>query len=394
MNIDTAWRVRLVPVSLLFFVVGDAAASPPAAAVHPMLVAAPGSPIPAIGGGILIAGDVNHDYSADLVLIADKKLEVMLGGENRIWSAEPDVQLNLQSGASEAALADINRDGHQDLILAHHDSYDVAVLLGSANGQFRPAEGSPYTAREGNQPHTHSLVVADFNNDGNIDIATANNSDSDVSLLLGNSKGQFVRAAKSPFACGKSPYPMSAADITGDGNVDLVIPNATHGDKQVKTLTLLLGNGKGELMPATNSPLKCDATVWYIVTGDLNGDGRPDVVATHSEGGSGATILLNAGQGKLLPAPGSPLALGHGAWGVEIADMDRDGNADLVVAADEGVRVFLGDGHGGFRAAPSSPFKTGKGAWRLSVADFNGDGRLDVATRCVEANQIAILYGN
>jgi hypothetical protein len=342
----------------------------------------------------LIAGDVNGDGCADLVIIADKKLSVLFGGAQRNWSAKPDVEIDLSSPASEIVLADVNRDGYRDLVLAHHDSYDVAVLLGGGDGKFLLAKGSPFAARDGSQPHTHGLVVADVNGDGHQDIITANNSDGDLSLLLGGGNGSFTRASKSPFACGKSPYPIAAADLNGDGHADILVPNATHGDNATKTLTILHGNSRGELIAAPGSPIVCDATVWYAATGDLNGDGRPDVVATHAEGGSGATILLNVGQGKLAPASGSPLSLGHGAWGVEIADMDRDWNVDLAVAADEHIRLFLGDGRGGFKSAAGSPYPTGKGAWRLTVGDFNGDGRLDVATRCVEANQIAILYGN
>jgi hypothetical protein len=360
---------------------------------RPLLVPAPGSPVTA-SSGTLAGGNVNSDGCADLLLIANKKLNVFLGGINRVWQSTPDISLDLAAGASEIVLSDVNRDGKQDLVLADHDSYDVAVLLGSGDGKFLPAKGSPFAARDGSQPHTHGLVVADVNGDGHQDIVTANNSDGDLSLLLGGSNGSFTRASKSPFACGKSPYPIGAADLNGDGRADILVPNATHGDNAKKTLTVLLGKGQGELVGAPGSPIICDATVWYAATGDLNGDGRPDVVATHSEGGSGATILLNTGQGKLSPASGSPLSLGHGAWGVEIADMDRDRNADLVVAAGEHVRLFLGDGKGAFKPAAGSPFPIGKGAWRLTVGDFNGDGRLDVATRCVEANQIAILYGN
>jgi hypothetical protein len=369
---------------------GTGAAAPPN---RPVLVPAPGSPIAATGGS-LTAGDVNGDGCADLVLVAGKSLKVFFGGANRVWKSEPDVSTDLAGGGSEMALADVNHDGRQDLVLADHDSYAVAVLLGSGDGKFLPATDSPFPAREGTQPHTHGLAIADFNGDGHLDIATANNTDGDISLLLGDGKGKFVRAAKSPFACGKSPYPIAATDINGDGHVDVLVPNAAHGDDQAKTLTILQGNGKGELAPAANSPVTCDSRIWLVATGDLNGDQRPDVVATHSEGGSGVTILLNAAGGKLSPAAGSPLKLAHGAWGAKVADMNRDGNADLVVAADEHIRVFQGDGRGGFKPAEGSPFKTGKGAWRLTVADFNGDGRLDVATRCVEANRIEIWRGN
>jgi sugar lactone lactonase YvrE len=361
---------------------------------RPLLVPAPGSPIAASGSAALIAGDVNRDGFADLVRIADKKLDVIFGSANRDWSAEPDVLIDLESGATEAALADVNRDGLPDLVLAHHDSYDVTVLLGSGDGKFLPAKASPFAARDGSQPHTHGLAVADVNGDGRLDIVTANNDDGDLSLLLGDGKGTFVRATKSPFPCGKSPYPIAAADLNGDGGADVLVPNATHSDPATKTLTILLGNKQGELVPAPGSPLACDATVWYVATGDLNGDGRPDVVATHSEGGTGASVFLNDGDGKFVRAPGAPLEFGHGSWGVEIADMNGDGRADCIVAGDESIRVLLGDGRGQFKPASGSPFKTGKGAWRLVVGDFNGDGRPDVATRCVEANRLEVLLGN
>jgi len=359
-----------------------------------LLVPAPGSPIAASVGGSLIAGDVNRDGCADLLMTAGTKLNVFLGSANRVWSAKADVEIDLSSPASEAVIADVNHDERQDLILAHHDSYDVTVLLGGGDGKFVPAKGSPFAAREGSQPHTHGLAVADVNGDGHADIVTANNSDEDVSLLLGSGNGSFTRAAKSPFACGKSPYPIAASDIDGDGCADVLVPNATHGDAEHKTLTILLGNRRDELNAAASSPLTCAATVWYVAAGDLNGDKRPDIVATHSEGNTGATIFLNAGQGRLVTAPGSPLKLDHGAWGVEIADMNGDGKADLVIAADESIRVLLGDGNGRFTPAIGSPFRTSKGGWRLVVGDFNGDGRLDVATRCVEANHLEIWRGN
>jgi hypothetical protein len=154
----------------------------------------------------------------------------------------------------------------------------------------------------------------------------------------------------------------------------------------------MLGSKRGDLTASPGSPIQCGATVWYVASGDLNGDRWPDAVATHSEGGTGAVVLLND-RGNFVLAPGSPLEFGHGTWGVVIADMNDDRKADLVVAADESVRVMLGDGIGRFSPAGGSPFPTGKGAWRLVVADFNGDGRPDVATRSVEAQQIELLVG-
>lgn len=370
----------------------DEPASGAGVADRAILIPAPGSPVP-ISAGAMAAGDLNGDHCDDLALRIGTALQVFFGSATRPWQKDPDVTTDLPVQSSEIALADLNRDSKLDAVLAAHDSYAVSVLLGSGDGRFQASTGSPFVARDGKKPHTHGLAIADVNHDGHPDIVTANNNDGDVSLLLGDGQGKFARAAASPFPCGRRPYPIAAADINGDAHADILVPNATL-DIQTPSLTILLGSARGELAAAPNSPLTCDATLWYIAAGDLNGDHRPDVVATHSEGGTGVTILLNSGQGKLSLAPSSPLQLGHGAWGVEIADMNRDGKADLVIAADESIRLFAGDGRGGFKPATGSPFKTGKGAWRLVVADFNGDGKPDVATRCVEANRLEVLYGN
>jgi hypothetical protein len=357
-----------------------------------LLVEAPDSPI-RVTGSAMAAGDVNADGIADLLLVVDERLAVYFGGRSRSWTNGPNADTDISSKASEIALADVNEDGDQDVVLADHNSYDVAIWLGSGDARFTQADGSPIAAREGNRPHTHGLAVADVNGDGRLDIVTVNNNDGDASLLLGEGRGHFVIAPQSPFPCGNGPYPIAASDLNADGCADVLIPNAVF-DATIKTLTILVGSSRGDLTPALNSPLVCDATVWYAAAGDLNGDKRPDVVATHSEGGSGASVFLNAGHNKFTAAPGSPIEFGHGAWGVEIADMNGDRHADLVVAADRSIRVMLGDGAGQFTPAVGSPFRTGKGAWRLVVADFNGDGKPDVATRCVEANRVEVFLGN
>jgi hypothetical protein len=355
-----------------------------------LLAPAPGSPLPASGGAVA-AGDVNGDRCADLVLCTGTTMYVFFGSARSPWRTDPDVTKELPAKCSEIAVADVNHDGKQDVVLADHDRYTVDLFLGRGDGRFQVSPGSPFIARVGKRPHTHGLKVADVNGDGHPDIVTANNNDGDVSLLLGDGQGRFARAPQSPFPCGRSPYPMAATDINGDGCADILVPNSAP---DVKTLNILLGNRQGELVPAPGSPLTCDASIWYVAAGDLNGDRRPDIVATHNEGGSGLTIMMSDDHGKLSPAPGSPLELGHGAWGVEVADMDGDGNADLVVAGDEAIRLLVGDGRGGFQPAAGSPYRTGKGAWGLVVADFNGDGNLDVATNCVEANRVEILFGN
>src|SRR5207302_8633601 len=97
---------------------------------RPLLVPAADAPIPAPSGGALVAANVNGDPCADLILVADKNLKIFFGGADRDWPQKADRSIELAAGASEIAVADLTRVGHQAVDLAHHDGDDGSVLLG------------------------------------------------------------------------------------------------------------------------------------------------------------------------------------------------------------------------------------------------------------------------
>jgi hypothetical protein len=362
-------------------------------APRPLFVAAPGSPITVTGRPQNLAvGDVNKDGKPDLVIACkDKQVAVLLGDGKGGFRPAPGspIKLTINSGEMEMALGDVNGDGDLDLVVTDHDSYAVTVLLGDGKGGFAPAPGSPFAAKKGQHPHTHGLALADVNGDGKLDVITGNTDDNDVAVLLGDGKGGFAPAPGSPFKVGPSPYTLAVGDVNGDGKPDIITPNSEPGDR---TVTVLLGDGKGGFQPAKGSPFAAAGRPIYIALGDVNGDGKPDLVVPHCDD-SRVTVLLGDGKGGFAPAPGSPVDLGSRAWAVAVADINGDGKADLVAATGEGVRVMLGDGRGSFKAAPGSPFAAGKGAWRLVVADLNGDGKPDIATTGVESNTLTVLLG-
>jgi hypothetical protein len=350
---------------------------------------APGSPLTLAGGPQNVAaGDLNRDGKPDLVVACSKgHLAVLLGDGKGGFRSAPGSPLKYQGG--ELGLGDVNGDGQPDLALADHDSYDVTVLLGDGKGGFVPAPSSPVAAKKGESPHTHGLALADLNGDGKPDLLTANNDDNDIAVLLGDGKGGFRPAPGAPFAVGPSPYPPAVGDVNGDGRVDVVTPNTKPGKGGV---TVLLGDGKGGFAPARGSPVATAERPYFLALGDVNGDGKPDAVAAHDDD-TRLTVLLGDGKGGFTPAPGPRVALGARAFGVVVADVDKDGKPDVVAAAGESVRVLLGDGWGSFVAAPGSPFAAGKGCWRLAVADLDGDGRADVAATGLESDTVTILLG-
>ena len=352
---------------------------------------APSSPLSIPGGGhSFVAGDVDKDGHVDLVVAENNKLSVMLG-DGKGGFAPASVPLTPVTGVGgEMLLADFNRDGVLDFAGAHHDRYEVVLLHGRGDGTFTNAPGSPFSARApGKRPHTHSLAAADVNRDGKLDLITANSEDGDISVLLGDGKGGFTRARPDGlgFPCGPSPYPVALADVNGDSHLDIAVPNTASVPKNI---TVLLGDGRGEFRAAPRSPFKANDRAYFVAVADLNGDSKPDIVATHDDA-SLATLHLGDGKGNFVQANNSPLELGNRAWSVVPVDANRDGKIDLAFGAEHGVEVFLGDGRGGFQRAAGSPFRTGRGTWRIEVVDVNHDGKPDFITNNVESNDISIL---
>jgi hypothetical protein len=220
------------------------------------------------------------------------------------------------------------------------------------------------------------MAVADINHDGKPDVIVANTADGTISVLLGDEKGQFSPAAGSPFPCGENPNDIAVADMNGDETPDLVIANT-----QTPYITILLGNGKGGFQPSARSPF---ATTSHphphgVVVGDFVGNGKPAVV-TDSWGNSQILLIPSDGRGNLLlPGKFFHADLRSDA-GVRAADFNHDGHLDIVTTSQRGnsVGLLLGDGKGGFRRAPGSPFLAAAESWSFAVDDVNRDGNPDV----------------
>lgn len=324
----------------------------------------------------LATGDVNKDGRPDLA-VANKGSSTV----SVMWSAGDGSLLprgNYSVGyyPVSVVLTDLNQDTCLDLAAANWHSETVSVGLGRPDGYFQ----SRVNYKAGPEPAF--LSAGDLNGDGIQDLVVANSGSDSVSVLLG--KGDGTLHPRVSCAAGTSPSGLAIGEVTGDGHLDLLVAHGWSSNVRV-----LPGNGDGTFGSGTT--LSVFGTC--LTLGDLSGDGLLDLAVGDSQSDS-VRVLLGAGNGTFQIA--TSLRTGMGPYSIAIADMNGDGNPDLIVgnegsyqASCRTVSVLPGNGDGTFGA------KTDFGAARtpaaVAVVDLNGDASPDVVVADNTGNRVAVL---
>ena len=256
-------------------------------------------------------------------------------------------------------------------LAAYNNSTNAVFILTSSS------DLSSATFKSLALPNATALTTADFNGDGNGDLLVVNSynpSSSFVSVVLGNGDGTF-QAPVSYASAGSRSVAAVADDINGDGKLDII---AVSDDQNISVLT---GKGDGTFNAAQNfsAPLPGSSTptstpIVNLITADVNGDGRKDIIC------SNGLVLLGNGSGGFtaVSTPAFPYATGTTSNGPNLAagDINKDGKMDLVLNTGSTVSIWLGKGDGTFTqgASYSSIANTGF----VTVTDLDGDGNLDI----------------
>jgi hypothetical protein len=330
------------------------------------------------------AADLNGDGHRDLVWATfhDNQISVLLGnGDGTLNSAARLLTGETPNGLD---LGDIDGDGRLDAVAVQFTGQgDDQLLFLRGKGDGTLALDNRFSVGDGPE----AVLLGDLDGDGLLDAASASRFDSDMSVLLGNGDGTFQEHNR--FDVGGQPNEGAMGDLDGNGGLDLIF--ALPGPNQ---LSVSLGNGDGTFEAAALYPAGSDPS--WVDVGDLDEDGDLDLV-TPNRGSSTIAVLLNNGDGtfgehqthQVERVPAS----------VAMGDFDRDGHLDVVATnfANTGkirdnVSVLLGNGDATFKEQVF--YEVGSNPIVVEVGDIDRDGNLEIVSLNRNSGDISVLRPN
>lgn len=360
----------------------------------------------------VVIADFDRDGNADIAVShqGDERIAVFPGdGDGTLPTRlTHDTGIN---GAWQMRTADVDRDGHLDLATVHHrDPSTLRISLGDGDGTFTAGPVVPLP------DYGFGLAVGDLNRDAQVDMLATDQTADLVTVIRNTSTPDFLGfAEREDLASAGSPEAIVSADFDGDGDTDLATANRVNN--QIKTYENTgSGYASGPTIAVTQ-PLD-------LTTGDLNGDGTIDLAVTSQASPGEVRTFHNDGAGAFssastIPVPDVLIAIdatdldkdadldlvvvsqsavstiengGGGSFAIDqqmvgtsdhqglvTADFDRDGDIDVAVAhhSADTVEVKKNDGTGSLVSAP--PIAVGASPFSLAASDFDGDGDIDIA---------------
>jgi hypothetical protein len=357
----------------------------------------------------IAAADFNGDGKLDVaVLTSDPVIplppktdlvDIFLGNGDGTFQLRTSYHTDF--GAAGLVVADLNRDGAQDIAVCNGSYGDITVLLNEGHGTFK----TPFYYQSklpSSSVRTGCIAAGDFTGKGSVALVTA--AENGVALLHNNENGRFFTARD--YGTGVGGVDVAVGDFTGDGILDIVTANTASSDSG-NELTVLPGEAQGlfERDRGIKTEVRNTAAIRQLAVGDFNNDGKLDVVvedSTASGEQAGVTVFLGNGDGTFKQGHTYTLPTGCWAGPIAVGDFNGDGSLDLVVANSgcETLTVFLGKGNGAFTNIGTLASGSGQYGEQyqqgIAIGDFNNDGKPDIAVtngRDGFASIIGILLG-
>ncbi len=354
-------------------------------------------------------GDINGDGKPDLAVVNFTSNTVSVfrnmsaSGSITAFSFATKVDFTTGTGPMSVSIGDLDGDGRPDLVVTNNDN-TVSVFRNTPT-PYDSITASSFATRvdftTGTTPH--SISIGDIDGDGKPDLATANLNSNTVSVFRNTSSpgslttGSF--APKVDFAVGTAPRFVTLGDIDGDGKPDLAVTNASSN-----TVSVLRNTSTSGSITAGSFATKVDFTAgtspWGITIGDIDGDGKPDLVVTNYNSNTASIFRNTSTSGSITSGSFSTkvdFTTGTGPFNVALGDVDGDGKPDIVIANDAGgtVSVLKNISTSGSITSSSLTtkvdFTTGTRSLGVAISDIDGDGKPDLAVANYGSNTVSVL---
>ena len=331
----------------------------------------------------VVTADLNGDGNLDIVTpnSDDDSVSVLLGDGKGSFS--PTTNFNVGNSPTSVAVGDVNGDGNLDIVTANFWDRRASILLGDGEGSFENGTNISSLATS-----PVSIELGDLDGDGDLDLVLGSYGsgygtlESSISVLLNDGDGNFVNNGE--YTVSNSSESLVLADINGDGNIDLLTTGVTN------QISVLLNNGAGVFTQGTNYILENEPDAWFnsLAVGDFNSDGYLDLVTTY-ESGDSAFVLLNNGDGTFAEGTNYAVRGGGIVNSVAIGDVNSDGYLDLVTTKS----VLLNNGDGTFAEGINYVVENTPDS-SIVLVDVNDDGNLDMIGLGGLSNAVSLLFGN
>lgn len=326
------------------------------------------------------AGDINNDNYTDLMVVNEdaEDVRIMFNDGTGHYGDFTIQELPGSTKPSTNQGADFNHDGEIDLALGSTQGPEVSILIGNGDGTFSPEV--TYDADDG----VRGLAIIDWDCDGFADLATANRNGSNMAFLRNDGTGIFEDPIFMETGANQETATM-AADFNNDGIMDLGV-----GAYSGSVVMVLIGDGEGGF--EVSATVDVNSNPWMIGCGDVNGDGNCDLVSANA-GNSNMSVHLGDGMGGL----GAPAYFDTGSFplAVDLGDLDGDGDLDMISSNYSGddFTLYENDGTGNFINPITYQNPQNQAGSCALFHDRNNDGIMDM-TAVDEIADIVVLYEN
>lgn len=347
------------------------------------------------GPEALVLSDVTGDSIPDVITANAISDDVTVLVADGVGGLHAPIRISTLVGEagdapSGVTVADVTEDGQPDVITANSGSHDVTILPGVSGGATfeDPIHLTISDGEAGRGPR--GVQVADLDGDGHLDILTSNTTSDDVSVLLGTGGGAFDAARVFESRTGYSgddPRAFGIADVNGDGALDVVAANDDSSN-----ITVLAGFGDGLL--TDSQTVYVNDRPYAAAAGDFDGDGAMDwLMGSYGTGYVYRGLRRESGEystSRIYPFDGG---YGDDPYGLAVGDVDGDDDLDFATAAwwDDGSVVMRNNGSGSFSTIDF--YGMGLDTAGVTLADVTGDDALDLITVGPSADRVYVRPG-